>query len=61
MFITLRSSLNLNFQLSENVDTLLAIEIQVLHNDEIQSEWKQLVQHSLLLQTNCMLGADEQW
>lgn len=40
----------------ENIDTLLAIEIQVLHNDEIQSEWKQLVHHTLFLQTNCILG-----
>jgi len=59
LFITLTSSLNLNFQLSENLDTLLAIEIQMLHNDEIQSEWKHFVHHALLLQTNFILGADE--
>lgn len=46
--------MNLNFQLSENVDTWLAIEIQMLHNDEIQPEWKQLVQHTLLLLINCI-------
>lgn len=61
LFITLRSSLNLNFQLSENLDTLLAIEIQVLHNDEIQSEWKQLVQHTLLLQTRGQMSNGEEW
>lgn len=48
--------MNLNFQLSENVDTWLAIEIQMLHNDEIEPEWKQLVQHTLLLLTNCICG-----
>lgn len=28
----------------------------MLHNDEVQPEWKQPVQHTLFLLTNCIWG-----